>query len=190
MAGSRAVAVNGGDADAVGEAGEAAGRLRERYDELRRIEARIADYGRDRVETAVDAYRRAHRALDRYEDDAVGSGDFGSYLQFRGEFGEAVDVDDVPAADAFAAADEAVDKRRLSEGDFAAAREALAPAGELVELLEAYDDAVDEFRAARKDARDARRRLDSRLDELRDAAGIAHAHLNGAHDRLRGPVEA
>ena len=190
MAGSRAVAVNGGDADAVGEAGEAAGRLRERYDELRRIEARIADYGRDRVETAVDAYRRAHRALDRYEDDAVGSGDFGSYLQFRGEFGEAVDVDDVPAADAFAAADEAVDKRRLSEGDFAAAREALAPAGELVELLEACDDAVDEFRAARKDARDARRRLDSRLDELRDVAGMADADLDAAVDRLRDPVEA
>jgi len=75
----------GGDAsDPVREAGEAAATLRERYDELARIEARIADLGRDRIETAADAYRRAHRVLDQYEEDAVGTGDFGSYVQFRG----------------------------------------------------------------------------------------------------------
>ncbi|MGM0446925.1 MAG: DUF7118 family protein [Methanobacteriota archaeon] len=181
----------GDDADPVAKAGEAAARLRERYDELRRTASRIDGYGRDRVEAAADAYRRAHRILDRYEEDAVGTGDFESYVRFRGEFGDAVDVDDdTPAGEAFEAADDAVDKRRLSESDFAAAREALAPAGEFVDLLEAYDEAVDDYRGARKAAREARKRLDSRLDELREVADMADADLDADRSRLRDPIEA
>ena len=177
--------------DPVREAGEAAATLRERYDELARIEDRIADLERDRVEAAADAYRRAHRVLDQYEDDAVGTGDFGSYVQFRGEFGEAVDADDEAlATDAFAAANDAVDKRRLSETDFDAAREALEPAGEYVDLLADRDDAVDEYRAARKAARDARKALDARLAELREVADMADADLDADVDRLRGPIES
>jgi tetratricopeptide (TPR) repeat protein len=181
-----------GDAsDPVREAGEAAATLRERYDELARIEARIADLGRDRIETAADAYRRAHRVLDQYEEDAVGTGDFGSYVQFRGEFGDAVDADDdALAADAFAAADEAVDKRRLSEADFAAARDALEPAGEYVDLLTDRDEALDDYRAARKAAREAEKALDARLDELREVAEMADADLDADVDRLRGPIES
>ena len=82
------------DADPVAEAGEAAATLRERYDGLRRIEERIADLGRERVEAAADAYRQAHRVIEQYGDDAVGSGDFAAYVQFEGEFANAVDVDD------------------------------------------------------------------------------------------------
>ncbi|WP_066418038.1 DUF7118 family protein [Halorubrum aethiopicum] len=195
--GSRRVVADGGtdpdpdsSPDAVRSAGEAAAELRERYDELSRLESRIADLGRDRVEAAADAYRRAHRVLDQYEEDAVGTGDFGSYVQFEGEFANAVDVDDdTPAADAFAAADEAVDKRRLSESDFAAAREALEPAGDYVELLSDRDDAVDEYRRARKVATDARRALADRLEELREIADMADADLDADVSRLREPIE-
>ena len=130
------------------------------------------------------------RVLDQYEDDAVGTGDFGSYVQFEGAFANAVDVDDVPAADAFAAADEAVDKRRLSEADFAAAREALDPAGEYVDLLSDRDDAIDEYRIARKRAREARDALADRLAELRDVADMADANLDAPVDRLRDPIES
>jgi hypothetical protein len=173
----------------VREAGEAAARLRERYDELRRIETRIADLGRDRVETAADTYRRAHRVLDQYEDDAVGSGDFAAYVRFEGEFANAVDVDDAAlAADAFAAADEAVDKKRLSERDFEAAREALEPAGEYIDLLADRDEAADDYRAARKEAREARKELSARLDELREVADMADADLDADVDRLREPI--
>ncbi|WP_256402294.1 DUF7118 family protein [Halorubrum salinum] len=182
-----------GDTDdgPIAEAGEAAATLRERYDELRRIESRIDDLGRERVEAAADAYRRAHRVLDQYEEDAVGTGDFGSYVQFRGEFADAVDVGDgALAADAFDAADGAVDKKRLSEGDFDAARDALDPAGEYVDLLDAYDDAVDAYRIARKEAKAAKKDLDSRLDELRSVAEMADADLDVDVDRLREPIEA
>ncbi|WP_144921804.1 DUF7118 family protein [Halorubrum salsamenti] len=182
---------DGDDTDPVREAGEAAATLRERYDELARIEGRIADLGRDRIEAAADAYRRAHRVLDQYEEDAVGTGDFGSYVQFRGEFGEAVDVDDdALAADAFAAADEAVDKRRLSESDFEAAREALDPAGEYVDLLGDRDEALDDYRAARKAAQEARKALDARVEELREVGDMADADLDADVDRIREPIES
>ena len=178
------------DHDPVAEAGEAAATLRERYDELRRIEGRIADLGRDRVEAAADAYRQAHRVIEQYEDDAVGSGDFAAYVQFEGEFANAVDVgDDALAADAFAAADEAVDKKRLSERDIEAAREALEPAGEYVDLLADRDDALDDYRAARKAAREARKSLGARVEELREVAAMADADLDADVGSLRDPVE-
>jgi len=178
------------DADPVAEAGEAAATLRERYDGLRRIEERIADLGRERVEAAADAYRQAHRVIEQYGDDAVGSGDFAAYVQFEGEFANAVDVDDdALAADAFAAADEAVDKKRLSERDIEAAREALEPAGEYVDLLADRDDALDDYRAARKAAREARKSLGTRVEELREVAAMADADLDADVDRLRDPVE-
>jgi len=187
--GGAAAATDADESDPVREAGEAAAALRERYDELARLEGRIADLGRGRIETAADAYRRAHRVLDQYEEDAVGTGDFGSYVTFRGEFGEAVDADDdALAADAFAAADEAVDKRRLSESDFAAARDALEPAGEYVDLLADRDDALDDYRAARKAAREAKKALDARLEELREVADMADADLGADVDRLRDPI--
>ncbi|WP_418286246.1 DUF7118 family protein [Halorubrum sp. DTA46] len=191
MGGTAAASDDSGsdDVDPVAAAGGAAARLRERYDELGRIEGRIADLGRERIEAAVDAYRRAHRVLDQYEDDAVGSGDFASYVQFEGEFANAVDVgDDALAADAFAAADDAVDKRRLSASDFDAARDALEPVNEYVALLTDRDDAVDEYRAARKTAIDARKRLTARLDELHEVAAMADADLDADVDRLRDPI--
>lgn len=188
--GGAGAATEASDADPVAEAGEAAATLRERYDELRRLEGRIADLGRERVEAAADTYRRAHRVLDQYEEDAVGSGDFEAYVRFEGEFANAVDVDDdALASDAFAAADEAVDKKRLSESDFEAAREALEPAEEYLDLLSDRDEAVDDYRIARKDAREAKKRLAARLDELREVADMADADLDADVDRLREPVE-
>lgn len=176
--------------DALGVAGEAAATLRERYDELRAIESRIESLGPERVESTVDAYRQAHRVLDQYEDDAVGSGDFASYVKFEGAFANAVDVgSDALAADAFAAADEAVDKRRLSKGDFDAAREALKPAGEYLTLLTDRDDAVDAYRTARKEAIEARKGVEARLEALREIASMADADLGADVDRLRDPIE-
>ncbi|MFC6753767.1 DUF7118 family protein, partial [Halorubrum tibetense] len=83
----------------------------------------------------------------------------------------------------------AVDKRRLSEADFAAAREALDPAGAYVDLLTDRDDATDEYRAARKAAREAHDDLTARLAALREVADMADADLDADVARLRDPVE-
>ena len=180
----------GSDAVEIRHAGEAAAVLRERYDELGVIDDQIETIGEARVEAAADAYREAHRVLDQYAEDAVGTGDFGSYLEFEGRFADAVAVDaDAFAANAFAAADEAVDKRRLTERDFAAAREALDPAGEAVELLEEREEAVSAFREARKAAEDARKALVGRLEELQAAASMADADVDADLGRLREPID-
>ena len=179
------------DAGEIQQAGEAAAVLRERYDEWRAIADRIETIGEARVEATADAYREAHRVLDQYADDAVGTGDFGSYLEFEGRFADAVDVDtDAFAADAFAAADEAVDKRRLTERDFAAAREALEPAGVAVDHLEEREDTAAAFREARNTAADARDALTDRVETLRTAASMADADVDVDRSRLREPVDA
>ncbi|WP_430503904.1 DUF7118 family protein [Haloparvum sp. PAK95] len=195
---SQSVESKSADADApplpedgpIRTARDAAATLRERYDEVERIEARIERLGQDRVEAAADTYRRAHRVLDQYEDDATGTGDFGSYVEFEGEFSDAVDVDDdALAADAFAAADEAVDKRRLSTDDFDAARDALDPAGEYVTLLERRDDAVDDYRIARRDLKKARDDLEDRIEELEAVAEYADVDLTVPLEELREQFE-
>lgn len=172
-------------------AGEAAAELRETYDELRAIERRIDDLGEERVEAAADAFRRAHRVLDGYEDDATGTGDFGAYVSFESEFTAATTVDDdALAADAFEAAQEAVDKRRLSESDFAAAREELEAAGEYVDLLERRDDAIGAYRAARRAADEALDALEARIDELERVADFVDVDTDAPVGRLREPIEA
>lgn len=179
----------GPTAGPVREAAAAAADLREAYDDLAAVEARIADLGRERVEAAADRYRNAVRVLDDYEEDAVGTGDFGAYVQFESAFEAATDVDeDALAADAFAAANEAVDKRRLSESDFEAAREHLEDARDYVRLLERRDEALDEYRRARRDANAALSELDDRVDELADLADAAEADLDAPVDRLREPI--
>jgi len=152
--------------------------LRERYDELARIEARIADLGRDRIETAADAYRRAHRVLDQYEEDAVGTGDFGSYVQFRGvrrggrrRRRRARGPTRSPLRTMRST------NARLSETDFAAARDALEPAGNYVDLLADRDEALDDYRAARKAAR----------ERPEGARRPARRPARGRRDGRRGP---
>ena len=56
------------------------------YQRVQEIETAIDDHGEDNVEAAADAYRNATRLLDRYEDSAIGTGDFKAYLQFQNEF--------------------------------------------------------------------------------------------------------
>ncbi|MFA9516498.1 hypothetical protein ACERIT_04665 [Halopenitus sp. H-Gu1] len=175
----------------VAAAARAAAELRERYDERHAIEDRIEDIGRDRVEAAADSYRIAIRVLDQYEENATGTGDFESYVRFESEFDAATNVDaDVPAADAFEAADEAVDKRRLSTDDFDAARDALDPAGEYVELLERRDEAIDDYRRARHDAREARDELAEHVEELERIEAHSDVDLDVPVADLQEPIEA
>ena len=184
-------ATSGPAASVLERAGEAAAELRERYDELRAIERRIDELGIDRVEAAADAYRRAHRVLDSYEDDATGTGDFGAYLTFESKFASAVDVDDdALATEAFEAAREAVDKRRLSASDFSAAREALETPGRYVDLLEERDDAVEEYRRARRNADEALSALEEWIATLERVADFADVDPDAPVDRLREPIEA
>jgi hypothetical protein len=156
------------------------------------VEADVEEVGEDRIETVADAHRRATRLLDRYAETATGSGDFEAYLTFQSEFIGLVEElpDDVPHREAFEAASDRMDKRRLSEKDFAFARETLEPAGETATLLSEREEARSDYRDARRAAERRAREVDDRLEELERLQRLGEVDLDAPVETLRDPVEA
>ena len=166
--------------------------LRDAKERLATVESEIESVGEDAVVDTADAYRKAVRLLDRYEGSATGTGDFQAYVEFQDKFLGLVEArdDDTPASDAFAAAGERLDQRRLSESDFDGAREDLAPAAEYVDLLDRRDDAEDAVATARRDARLCRRDLDEEIDERAAWLAVGEANLDAPVVELTEPIEA
>ena len=163
----------------------------------RRVEEADAAVERE-SEESVDRARRAVRdaesLFDRYEGSATGSGreTFRRYLEFQERFASLVEdlPEDLPGREGFESANDLLDKRRLTESDFERAREALAPAREVVELATERDE-------AREARREARRTAERRLSELSDQVAhlerldaLAEADFEAPVDRLRDPIEA
>ncbi|MBB6647392.1 DUF7118 family protein [Halobellus ruber] len=189
---------NGDDATAesvaarVAEAEECVADLRDAKQRLATVESEIDSVGEDAVVDAADAYRKAIRLLDRYEGSATGTGDFQAYVEFQDKFLGLVEGrdDDTPASEAFAAAGERLDQRRLSESDFDAAREDLEPAAEYVDLLDRREDAEEAVAKARRDARLCRRELDGEIDERAEWLAVGEADLDAPVAELTDPIEA
>lgn len=158
-----------------------------------RIATRIEDYGEERVETVANAYRRAGDLLERYEGRATGTGKetFRAYIELEGEFESLVEglPEELPHREAFEDANDAIDKRRLSESDFERAREAIAPAGEFVELLEEREAADEAREAARIDVRNRLEEVEGEIDRREDLLELGSADLEAPVGRLREPIE-
>jgi hypothetical protein len=148
--------------------------------------------GEETLRTVRDAVERAERLCDRYESNATGTGDFKAFVEFQGKFAELVEElsDDLPARDAFEAAESAIDKRRLSESDFARAREALGPARDLAGRLEARSAAREDVNAARRAVSDRIEGIDAEVDELERLRRFGDADLDAPTDELRDAVTA
>ncbi|WP_121820150.1 DUF7118 family protein [Halostella salina] len=169
-----------------------AAELAEADEAVHEAEAAVVEVGTDAVETVADAHGELTDLLERYEDSATGTGDFKAYVEFQDAVAELVEglPDDLPNRDAFESALEILDQRRLSEDDFAAAREALAPAAETARLLDERDRAVAEYREARKAAARRKRTVEERIEELERLVELGDADLDAPVERLREPVEA
>jgi|AntDeeMetagen681_2_1112603.scaffolds.fasta_scaffold05574_2 hypothetical protein len=170
--------------DSVAALDSACDELQELRDELERI-------GESEVEAAVDAYRDAHRILDRYADEATGTGDFRSYVEFRGQYSTFVEnlPEWLPRRKVFEKSLEAVDKRRLNEGDFARARETLDGVDDLVAMIEGRDDARNRYRDARLDAANRLDAIDEEIADLDHVLELGEADLDAPVERLRDPIE-
>lgn len=166
--------------------------LREAKRRLREVESEIESVGEAAVVDAADAYRKAIRLLDRYEGSATGTGDFKAYVEFQDKFLGLVEDrdDDTPASEAFAAAGERLDQRRLSVSDFDGAREDLKPAAEYVDLLDRRDDAEDALSKAKRDAQLCRRELDTEIEERTEWLAVGEADLDAPVEELTDPIEA
>ena len=174
------------------DAEEHTDRLRDAREELADARAAVADAGEEQLAAVRDAHREATDLLDRYEGRATGTGDFRAYVEFQEAFVELVEglPDDLPAREAFEAANELLDQRRLGEDDFAQAREILNPAADRAALLEARATAEERYETARRDARKRLRTLDDRIEELERLKRLGAADLDAPVERLRDPIES
>lgn len=175
-----------------GDVDDALSDLRAARSDLRDVEAEIDDVGEERVVAAADAYREATGLLDRYEESAVGTGDFQAYLEFQEKFmGFVEDLpDDLPARESFESASDRMDRRRLRDRDFAGARDDLEAAETYVDLLERRDDAQERRREAESRCQRLRRDLRDRIDYLERLVELGDVDLDAPVERIRDPVEA
>lgn len=182
--------MKGAKADAEGD--DPAAALRAARSDLADARAAVEDHGEERLEAVRTAYREATDLLDRYEGRATGTGDFAAFVEFQEAFVELVEGldDDLPARDAFEAANDVLDQRRLDEDDFDRAREALDPAADRVDLLSERAAAEERLEAARRDARRRLRDLGDRIEYLGRLQRLGEADLGAPVERLRDPIES
>ncbi|MFC5971523.1 hypothetical protein ACFPYI_09290 [Halomarina salina] len=164
-------------------------RAADRLDEAR---DRVAELGPDAIDRTATAYRDLTATLDRHEEAATGYGEFQKYIQFQEAVAAVLDGldDDLPEREAFDAADEALQKQTLSTSDFDRAREALAPAADLVDLEAEYETARDRYREARRAVLARQRDLRDRRDGLARLQRLGDADLDAPVETLRDPIEA
>jgi hypothetical protein len=169
-------------------------RLEAAADELETARAAVKDAGEAEVQRLADAYDEFDELLSRYREPASGSGreTFQQYVEFEGKLETVVEElpEDLLHREAFEAAEEVLNRRRLDERDFDRAREELTPAREAVELLDERHEAERRYRDARRAVTDRRRAVDERLDELESVLTFADADLDAPVETLREPISA
>ncbi|WP_435365128.1 DUF7118 family protein [Haloarchaeobius sp. DYHT-AS-18] len=171
---------------------EAAARLREAASQREQARQAVEEQGRDGLEQVAEAYHEATKLLDDYVDTATGSGDFQAYVEFQERFATLVEglAEDVAHRDAFETALDRTDKRRLSESDFEATRQALEPAKDAVDLLDAEREAKESYREAEKAAKKRLSTVRDRIAECERLQELGDADLDAPVEDLREPVEA
>ena len=160
------------------------------HDAYRETGEHIAAHGESEVQAVAAAHDRATTLLDKYDGRATGTGDFEAFIEFEERYETFVEEldDDLPHRDAFEATAERFDTRRLSESDFAAARETLAPARDLADLLDERDARAAAYRDARRAVDDRLDDLDGRIAELERVRELGDADLDAPVADLREPI--
>jgi hypothetical protein len=168
-----------------------AAELREARAEREAVEERIAEYGEQSVRAVDDAVDEALALLARYEDSATGTGDFEAYLELQSRFLELVEglPDELPERERFEAANEALDKRTISESDVEHAREALSVAGEVAGLLDERETAQQRVDDAEHAVVTRLSAVEDRLDELDRLRELGEVDLSAPTERLTEPIE-
>jgi tetratricopeptide (TPR) repeat protein len=158
---------------------------------LRDIEREIEDVGESDVAAVANAYDDMVSLFDRYEDRATGTGDFQAFVEFQDAVAELVEglPEDLPRRDTFEEVLDLLDKRRLSEDDFAAARETLAAVASVADLPNERSNALERYRDARQTAAHRKGDVEERIAHLERLLELGDADLDADVDPLREPVE-
>jgi hypothetical protein len=149
----------------------------------------------DHLEEVADAYEAVAEVLDRWEERATDWDDFQGYVEFRDDLSETMSTirEDVPESGAFLEADRHVKTgsptESLRQGDFEAAREALAPARAYADYREDLAEARRRYRDAYRSAEDRLRELEDRIAELERLQRFGDADLDAPIEDLSAPIE-
>jgi tetratricopeptide (TPR) repeat protein len=159
--------------------------------EFERLRERVDEYGVDALDRVTGACEQVDRLFERYEDRATDYDDFKGYVEFQDTFVEFVAglPEDLPARDAFEAADETFQRSRLKEKHFAQAREDLQPARDLAQLYEDWQDARQRYSDARYAVAQRLETVEKRIADLEQTLEWGEADLSAPVERLRDPIE-
>ncbi|KYH27113.1 hypothetical protein HAPAU_10030 [Halalkalicoccus paucihalophilus] len=151
----------------------------------------VEELGESELRRLADARERLNELFDRYEDRATGTGDFTAFIEFQGGLDSVVSElpEDLAHREAFEAAEDAFDKRRLNEGDFERARELLAPVDDDLDRLEERAAAREDLREARRAAETRIETLEERIDEYDRLLALSDIDLDAPVADLRVPIE-
>ncbi len=163
-------------------------------DQYRQAAKSVEEIGEGDLAQLADVLADYHALLDRYVETATGSGreEFEQYVEFQGEIARFVETlpTDLLERDRFEDAGEYLDKRRLSESDFAHARDLVQPASDLVARLDERDQALEQYRDARHAVETRRNQLSEELQELEDLLAFDDVDFDVPITTLRDPIEA
>lgn len=161
-------------------------------EELDRAEERVEDIGEGRLRDLTEAHEELTSLFSRYEERATGSGDFGAFIEFQEALGEFVEdlPNNLPNREAFEDIDERLQKRRLTEGDFAAARDRLSSAEDRIARLEDRREAEKAVEGLERQVREAIHETRTEIDRLETVLELGEADLDAPVEDLRDPIEA
>jgi len=153
-------------------------------------QARVEERGEGDLEAVAEQYDRLQRLFDDYEEEATGDGDFRVFIEFQEEMEKFVDglPEELPHRECFEEVDDIMQQRRLTESDFARAREALSPAADDAALLEEREATRNRYAELRTRAERRVRELDERIADLDALVAMGEADLDAPVERLREPI--
>jgi len=166
-------------------------RLEAARDDLERAQAAVEAVGESRLRDLQDAHDRLTTLLGRYEDSASGSGDFQAFIEFQDALADLVEdlPEDLPEREVFEDIDEGMQKRRLTERDFEAARADLEPVEDRLARLEDRREARDRVRSLERQLREAIHETRQEIDRLETVRSLGDADLDAPVEALREPIE-
>lgn len=153
---------------------------------------RIEDIGEERLNDLQEAYENLTTLFGRYEERATGSGDFAAFVEFQDELANFVEdlPENLPRREVFDDIDDRMQKRRLTERDFDAARGKLGAVEDLIGRLDARREAENTVRRVERQVRERIHEIRQEIDRLETVQSLGEADIDAPVEELQEPVEA
>ena len=184
--------MSSGTTGRAGGASDLAADLRDAYAAYERATERVTERGEETLEAVAEQHERLEALFSTYEERVKGDGDFAVFIEFQEEMAKFVEglPEELPHHEAFEAVDDLMQQRRLTESDFTAARDRLAPVENDVARLEERDATQNRYRELRTRARKRARELGDEITDLEHLQNLGAADLDAPVERVGDPIEA